>query len=224
MEKSLKVITLVLIIGIVFSALIYYLNPDIYRMIIKEDGILEYITAFMLLAGSSLLLIRFVRIARLRNTPWIVFNILMILGLFFAFGEEISWGQRIFSIESPDFFVERNAQKETNLHNLIINGVKLNKVLFTYVIGTIFGFYFTFALLLYKKNQFSKNIITRFGIPVPRTLHSVLLFAITIIITTVPDSKKWEIWECLFAVIFFLVILQPYNIEEKLLPAASKEV
>ncbi len=147
----------------------------------------------------------------------------MILGLFFAFGEELSWGQRIFSIESSDFFIERNAQKETNLHNLVINGIKLNKVLFTYVIGIIFGFYFIFALLLYKKSQFSKKIITRFGIPVPRIYHSVILFAATIIITTVPDSKKWEIWECLFAVIFFLVILQPYNIEEKPMPATKQE-
>lgn len=223
MERILKVIILVLFTGTIFSALIYYLNPDFYRIIIKEDGILEYLTAFILLAGSALLLIRLIRVARIKKAQWIAFNILMILGLFFAFGEELSWGQRIFSIESSDFFIERNAQKETNLHNLVINGIKLNKVLFTYVIGIIFGFYFIFALLLYKKSQFSKKIITRFGIPVPRIYHSVILFAATIIITTVPDSKKWEIWECLFAVIFFLVILQPYNIEEKPMPATKQE-
>jgi len=37
---------------------------------------------------------------------------------FFLFAmEEISWGQRVFLIESPELFLQYNAQKETNLHN-----------------------------------------------------------------------------------------------------------
>ena len=37
--------------------------------------------------------------------------------LFVAF-EEISWGQHLFRWQSPAWFAERNAQRETNLHNL----------------------------------------------------------------------------------------------------------
>ena len=37
--------------------------------------------------------------------------------LFFA-AEEISWGQRIFGLTAPDFFLQRNAQKELGFHNL----------------------------------------------------------------------------------------------------------
>ena len=55
----------------------------------------------------------------------------MIIGLFFGAGEEISWGQRIFHIESSKFFNENNSQKETNLHNMIVDGVKLNKLIFS---------------------------------------------------------------------------------------------
>ena len=33
-------------------------------------------------------------------------------------GEELSWGQRIFQWETGEFFIENNAQGETNLHNL----------------------------------------------------------------------------------------------------------
>jgi hypothetical protein len=44
------------------------------------------------------------------------------LGLAFVFflgaGEEISWGQRIFGIETPEAWAEVNVQRETNLHNL----------------------------------------------------------------------------------------------------------
>lgn len=31
--------------------------------------------------------------------------------------EEISWGQRIFDVESSEFFLEHNMQNEINLHN-----------------------------------------------------------------------------------------------------------
>lgn len=33
--------------------------------------------------------------------------------------EEISWGQRLFSIESPEFFQQHNYQDEITLHNFL---------------------------------------------------------------------------------------------------------
>ena len=38
--------------------------------------------------------------------------------LLYYFFEEISWGQHYLSWKSPDFFIEHNNQKETNLHNI----------------------------------------------------------------------------------------------------------
>jgi hypothetical protein len=38
--------------------------------------------------------------------------------LFFAAGEEISWGQRIFEVDTPRVLVDGNQQDELNLHNL----------------------------------------------------------------------------------------------------------
>ena len=45
---------------------------------------------------------------------WLIFLVLT-LGLAF---EEISWGQRIFDITTPESFVKLNVQGETTLHNL----------------------------------------------------------------------------------------------------------
>tara|TARA_B100001113_G_scaffold349246_1_gene344351 strand:- start:346 stop:1083 length:738 start_codon:yes stop_codon:yes gene_type:complete len=42
---------------------------------------------------------------------------LYILGLFYFFFEEISWGQHFFHWETPTFFSDINHQNETNLHN-----------------------------------------------------------------------------------------------------------
>ena len=38
--------------------------------------------------------------------------------LLFAAGEEISWGQRILDVETPDVLIDGNGQDELNLHNL----------------------------------------------------------------------------------------------------------
>ncbi len=49
-----------------------------------------------------------------------IFFILLALACFFTFMEEISWGQRIFDIQTPDFFKKHNLQGETNLHNFLM--------------------------------------------------------------------------------------------------------
>jgi hypothetical protein len=217
MEKILKAITLFLISGTVVIALICYFNVDLYRTLIKEDGPIETLTALTLLISSVLLLLRLIKVGRSKKPMWIIINVFLIGGLFFGFGEEISWGQRIFSLESSDFFVEKNLQKEINLHNLKLGGVELNRVLFTYVLGLVFGFYFLFSLLLFRKNNLFKNLISKLGIPIPKIHHTIIFFLATLIITTIPDTKKWELWECLFVLTLFMVFLQPYNVSEKLL-------
>ena len=65
-----------------------------------EDGIIEYLTAIFLLSVSIYMmskLIKSIEKISLKNIGIIMFSIIF----FFGFGEEISWGQRIFSIEVP---------------------------------------------------------------------------------------------------------------------------
>ena len=104
-------------------SILYYINLDFYKTLVEEDGIIEYMTAFILLVSSMFVFYRLIKIGRSKSIKWVIFNIILVVGLFFGFGEEISWGQRIFSIESNSFFLENNLQKETNLHNLEFNGV-----------------------------------------------------------------------------------------------------
>lgn len=218
MEKILKITLALLIIIATFISILYYFQLDMFHSLVKEDGLVEYLTAIILLTISIFLLFRLIKLRKTKNIPWIIFNIFMILGLFFGFGEEVSWGQRIFSIESNSFFVENNLQGETNLHNLSVNGVKINKIIFSYGFTIVFGTYFLFSLLLFKKSKFIKILIAKFGIPIPKILHSVILFITTAIILSIPDSRIWELWECLFVLIFFLVMLDPHNVREKIIP------
>ncbi len=65
-----------------------------------------------------LTLIFSVKIVISRHRPrW--FFILLALSCFYVAMEEISWGQRIFGIQSPEYFKEKNLQGELNLHNFL---------------------------------------------------------------------------------------------------------
>lgn len=218
MNNLLKSITILLMLVITLCSFIYYFNPTLFKTLVKEDGIIENITAFMLLLSSILLFIRLIKVGRSKSVKWIIFNILLIAFLFFGFGEEISWGQRIFSIESNEFFSEHNLQGETNLHNLKLFGLKINLIIFTYGLGLIFGFYIFLATFLFKKNKLFKNIVNKLGVPLPRLQHSIYFIIATLIITTVPHSRTWELWECFNALLLFSIFIQPININEKLIP------
>lgn len=139
----------------------------------------------------------------------------MIIGLFFGAGEEISWGQRIFHIESSKFFNENNSQKETNLHNMIVDGVKLNKLIFSNLLSIIFSIYFLILPILWRKNNFIKKTINQFGIPIANN-YQVIIFMISslIIILSISNERKWEIWEYTFALTMFLIVLNPLNKKE----------
>ena len=218
MESKLTAVLRISIALITLSTLSYFIDPAVFDRISQEDGELENLTALGLLIGSVLLFVRFIKVYKTKNKLWISLNVLMILGLFFGFGEEISWGQRIFEVESSEFFSQNNAQNETNLHNLKVGDVKINRIL-SLVLTIVFGIYFLFTLLIYKKTSFLKKLIDDFGIPIPTAQQSIWFIIATLIIMTIPHSRKWEIWECIFVLTFLWILIAPYNSGEKVFPA-----
>ena len=79
-----------------------------------EDQTVEYGTAIMLLCVSLLCLFRLFTMSKGKSITWKIGVFLFSLLFLFGAGEEISWGQRIFGIESGEYFMQNNAQKETN--------------------------------------------------------------------------------------------------------------
>lgn len=74
-----------------------------------EDNILEWMTFGLAMIASICFFIR--------GMFGSLFVILLSFAFFLFAMEEISWGQRVFNIENPDFFLEHNYQKELNVHN-----------------------------------------------------------------------------------------------------------
>ena len=86
--------------------------PLAYIVATYEDLIGEWAQVY-LFAATMLLSIR---VAWYKSSYRPFFAVLA-LACFYVVGEEISWGQRIFNLTTPEFFETHNLQNETNLHN-----------------------------------------------------------------------------------------------------------
>ncbi|MFV0269187.1 MAG: hypothetical protein ACK5HT_18845 [Draconibacterium sp.] len=215
--KTLMILLYVVIAGSLLAISSFYFAEPFYHKMVAEDGLFENITALGLLMISILSLLRLIRQRGERNKYWMFLNVLIVLGAFFGFGEEISWGQRIFSIQAGDYFMQNNLQGETNLHNLEIGGVNINKLIFSRGLVIVFGAYFFLSLILYRKWNGFKKLVDLFGVPLPRIQYSVMLLVCTLPILLVPDRRIWELWEAIFVTILLLVFIDPWNEKEGLL-------
>jgi hypothetical protein len=206
---TLAYVVLIVLIAFAF----FFFNPPSLDVYLEEDGIVEWLTVFGLLAGFIICLLRFFRFLKTKN--WWFLTVTLVLGLllFMAAGEEISWGQRILGIKSSEYFLKNNAQGETNLHNLVVNGVKINKLVFSVILIAVLAIYLAILPVLYKTHKGIKNFIDKSGIPVPKPyqiLSFLLLFGLSQLLK---HDRNAELLEGGFAALFFLIISFPLNKE-----------
>lgn len=89
-----------------------------YDRMIQEDAVFEnltcviYFTAFLFAVSISVGFFR--RGSALLGSLYVILSLCFI----FIFLEEISWGQRIFNINTPEFFRKHNFQGELTFHNV----------------------------------------------------------------------------------------------------------
>ena len=89
--------------------------PRRYEWLSAEDSWVENLTAvWFLLAGFLLFTVAWTERSSFRRGVYVLGG----LALLFGAGEEISWGQRIFGLATPDFLLDLNAQRELNVHNI----------------------------------------------------------------------------------------------------------
>jgi hypothetical protein len=200
------------VIAIILIAFgLFFFNPPFLDVYLEEDGIVEWLTVVGLLCGFFVCAYRFVTLFKKKS--WWFLTVVFILGLllFVAAGEEISWGQRIFGIHSSEYFIKNNAQGETNIHNLVVNGVKINKLVFSTMLIAALGIFLLVLPLLYRYNNSIKHFIDRSGVPVPR-LYQILSFIVLFAVSgLLKHDRNPELLECGAASLFFLIIYNPLN-------------
>ncbi len=185
----------ILIIGTLFGILMH-----LYLLILGEpsfEGTMEKSSSLLFLFSAIILIISITRIKKglvpSRNWGKIIFSIIIISGiLLLIFGEEISWGQRIFGWESSSVFTEHNYQNEINVHNFFNPIFK-----YIYPIVGMGSFIVLFFMWIFPKKR--KSYYFKLFFP-----HPSLFFLIFIMACSSFSSAGEEIYEQLFAIFVLL--------------------
>ena len=183
------------------------LGQSAINAIIEEDGFVEYMGAAFFLVSSILagfLAIRYEMPFRHR----FMLSCLSVF-LFVFFGEEISWGQRIFDIDTLEVMKGANVQNENNIHNLF--GYLLPSLFLIAVL--IYGVLIPF---LVHFSRTAHSVADQVGLPVgSRGLAIGFLIAVLfrdwmfeIFASKSSFLGAAEIGECLIAIGFFMLILE----------------
>lgn len=108
---------------IVLSYAVLLFGREVTAFLASEDRFFEYLGASAFLIAGILFIVSFWISTRATDQPRFgivkrLTYLLMGLILFLYAAEEISWGQRIFGLQTPKELLELNVQGEINLHNL----------------------------------------------------------------------------------------------------------
>jgi hypothetical protein len=218
-----------LTVGLSFAVLTIVNEETQYRLTI-EDGFFESIGAIGWFIASIAFFNSFWKdkngnnLIFLRTKRNLVFCLLSVF-CFVAFGEEISWGQRIFKLRTPEFLMKINQQGETNLHNIVFihsQDADGKDLPFWARILSMTKFFqaswFGYCVLLPLASRFSKQtcyIIRNFNIPLVPIGLSIFFLINYLVSRIIPfvyntngirnDHYFVEVKECNFGILFMLV-------------------
>lgn len=92
--------------------------PTTYQILLKEDSVVEYVQVFSYLLTAAIAMLVSMQFKKNgKALLGVMYGMLSFLLVLVSL-EEISWGQRILDIESPEYFERNNIQHEITVHNL----------------------------------------------------------------------------------------------------------
>lgn len=213
--NKLEIFVLVFVFGlIVFGVVVSFINMKWFEEVyVVEDGFIEWLTVLPLLLTTGIAISYLVKLYKWRTKLFVLAVTVIALFCFFAAGEEISWGQRIFHIKTPEYFQEHNSQDELNIHNLVLDGESVNKIVFSDILIGAAVLYLVGLPVLYTKNLKFKKFVDNAGVPVAR-LYQIIGCALVFVLTSIsPSGKNSELLEFGGCFMFMLIVLYPRNIE-----------
>jgi len=161
---------IVLFILQILPIFIYEFYGTIPHGILSEDGYYEYLASICCFFGFLLFFYTYLKFNKKNYYP-LLFSIL----LFILFAEEISWGQRIFDIATPEHLVELNYQQEINIHNLkLIQSSNNSTSDIAFKIVVLFLVVFPFFNLIAKVKYF----IYKYNIPIASIYISLIIIVL----------------------------------------------
>lgn len=92
--------------------------PRVYWVIIREDSLVEWATAIIYFIAASFAVSLALYFWRQKEKIYGLLYGILAVGMFLVGMDEISWGQRLFGINTPQILEYINAKDESNFHNL----------------------------------------------------------------------------------------------------------
>ncbi len=207
-----------------YGSFLFVLDEAQAFKLTREDGPYEVVSAVFFLLTALFLLATFMR--NNKRTRRMTFGnaVYLCLGLLFLFGffEEISWGQRLFGIVTPEYLQEANRQGEINIHNLSVfhardaEGNRKSGLALLLSAERLFSlFWLTFCCLVpftFKVHKPTRRLLKRLQFPiVPLSLGG--LFAVNYVLSKVItphlilrlQDPLVEVKECGFACLFLVM-------------------
>ena len=210
-------------------SIFFLFDAQSIKHLTHEDGLVESLGAVMFLISSIGFGIVFCCSCYSRNDKIVssifvkkdIFCLLLSLFFLLCFLEEISWGQRIFGIETPDMLSQINRQHEINIHNLVwfhgkdtsgnrksflkllLNGDRLFSMFW-------FGYCVCIPLLA-AYNKAIKKFLIKIRFPIIPRVYALLFplnYVVSRIVTEIHPAYKHNIVETkesIFAVLFACV-------------------
>ncbi|WP_051359602.1 hypothetical protein [Adhaeribacter aquaticus] len=202
------IVSAFIISSITLAIILFFLNIETFFWFTKEDGIVEYSTALFLMV---IMFLNLFKALQSKDRCHIAFSAVCAMIFFFGFGEEISWGQRIFQFNTPEELMRINEQQEFTLHNLNLYGISFKKVLFRTVLNSVFLFYFIGFPFFYRRTAWVNTQVGKWGIPIPTSSQAILFIIAFLSPMLINEGKKWELVELAISGCLFLTFLYPYN-------------
>ena len=210
-SKSYKLFYLLSIILVpmllLVAALLYKMDMNLYLRLTQEDNLLEWSTfAFLLISGLLSLKIG-TKLSPKSNPHFWFFIIFGVFCILFSL-EEISWGQRIFNVESPEFFLKNSDQREINVHNVIQQKFQVKT---KHIAGwTLFVYGVCLPLILVNPKFRSWSEKIRLVVPPPALSFSFFIAALMMFDR--PTGREEEIGEFFFSLCFLqFIILETFG-------------
>lgn len=245
MKKNFKLIAGIIFLSAFYSVLLFISHEKADRLT-REDGFIEDLSAVFWLLSSIILFYMYFRSKSDRRPYFLkakrnIFYLLLALFFLVCFGEEISWGQRIFNLKTPELFEEDNAQHEINFHNLwVFQGCDRNNHLKPWIdrwtdSGRIFSLiWFGYCLLIPVAYKYMSKVhvwLDNIYFPIV-PLWIGILFMVNYLISKVfeiffpytgnSQSPPIELKETNCAVLFLVVSIALFYIHRQLMKNISE--
>lgn len=200
--------------NLIYFSSIYYSKNGYLDVILREDYIFEWATFSFLLVTGFLFFFYSLRFKNHKTYFWLFLGCMMVF-LFGAF-EEVSWFQRVFNFSGAEIVVKNNSQGEFNVHNLMVGGNSINKMIFGKLLGILIGLFYIVPSFTKELSLSGKLFFKGIYLPTP-VMKDFVLFIITVgtVYLYLDFRKQGEILEFLLSFQMLIFFLREYfSLEE----------